>query len=83
VREAKRGDRGGARAISRTLKIPVDRDKCQGHARCSRWRRNCSKWMNFGNAHERGDGSVPADLEDKAALARSNCPKIATEVIEE
>jgi len=27
----------------------------------------------FGNAHEIGDGSVPAGLEDKAWLAQTNC----------
>jgi len=37
----------------------------------------------YGNAHEAGDGSVPAGLEDKAYLAQSNCPEIAIEVTEE
>ena len=37
----------------------------------------------FGNAHEVGDGSVPAGLEDKAWLAQTNCPEIAIEVTEE
>ena len=33
--------------------------------------------------HEIGDGTVPAGLEDKAYLAKSNCPEIAIEVTEE
>ena len=37
----------------------------------------------FGNAHEIGDGTVPAGLEDKAWLAQANCPEIAIEVTEE
>ena len=36
-----------------------------------------------GNAHEVGDGSVPAGLEDKAWLAQTNCPEIAIAVTEE
>ncbi len=34
-------------------------------------------------ANNVGDGSVPAGLEDKAWLARANCPELAIEVIEE
>ena len=30
-----------------------------------------------------GDGTVPPGLEDKAWLAKSNCPEIAIDVIEE
>jgi ferredoxin len=37
----------------------------------------------FGNAHEIGDGSVPSGLEQKAWLARANCPEIAVEVTED
>jgi ferredoxin len=83
VRAAKHDDQGSAFAMSRTLKIRVDRDKCQGHARCKSLAPELFDLDEFGNAHERGDGSVPAGLEDKAALARSNCPEIAIEVIEE
>ena len=57
----------------------------------SHWRRNFSTSTSsaksiasaFGNAHEVGDGSVPAGLVDKAYLAQSNCPEIAIEVTEE
>jgi ferredoxin len=83
VRAAKHDDQGSAFAMSGTLKIRVDRDKCQGHARCKSLAPELFDLDEFGNAHERGDGSVPAGLEDKAALARSNCPEIAIEVIEE
>jgi ferredoxin len=63
--------------------IHVDQDKCQGHARCKSLAPELFELDEFGNAHERGDGSVPAGREDKAALAQSNCPEIAIEVIEE
>jgi ferredoxin len=77
------GDKGNASAMSGKLKIRVDRDKCQGHARCKSLAPELFDLDELGNAHERGDGSVPAGLEDEAWLARSNCPEIAIEVIEE
>ena len=48
------------------LKIRVDQDKCQGHARCKSLAPELFDLDEFGNAHEVGDGSVPAGLEDKA-----------------
>jgi ferredoxin len=69
--------------MSAKLKIRVDQDKCQGHARCKALAPELFDLDEFGNAHEHGDGSVPAGLEDKAYLAKSNCPEIAIEVIEE
>lgn len=69
--------------MSRMLKIRVDGNKCQGHARCKSLAPELFDLDEFGSAHERGDGSVPAGLEDKARLARSNCPEIAIEVIED
>ena len=65
------------------LKIRVDQDKCQGHARCKSLAPELFDLDEFGNAHEVGDGSVPEALEDKAWLAQSNCPEIAIEVTEE
>jgi ferredoxin len=69
--------------VSGKLKIRVDSEKCQGHARCKSLAPELFDLDEFGNAHERGNGCVPAGLEDKAWLARSNCPEIAIEVIEE
>ena len=68
---------------SAKLKIHVDQDKCQGHARCKALAPELFELDEYGNAHEIGDGAVPAGLEDKAWLARSNCPEIAIEVTEE
>ncbi|MGZ5842768.1 MAG: ferredoxin, partial [Xanthobacteraceae bacterium] len=47
------------------LKIHVDQDKCQGHARCKSLAPELFELDEFGNAHEVGDGSVPPGLEDK------------------
>jgi ferredoxin len=69
-------------AMSGQLKIHVDRDKCQGHARCKALAPELFNLDEYGNAHEVGDGTVPAGLEDKAYLAKANCPEIAIEVTE-
>jgi ferredoxin len=73
----------GNAAMAGTLKIRVDQDKCQGHARCKSLAPELFDLDEFGNAHEVGDGTVPAGLEDKAYLAQGNCPEIAIEVTEE
>lgn len=65
------------------LKIHVDQNKCQGHARCKSLAPELFELDEFGNAHEVGDGTVPEGLEDKAWLAQTNCPEIAIEVTEE
>ena len=73
----------GKRLMSGKLKIHVDQERCQGHARCKALAPELFELDEFGNAHEIGDGSVPPVLEDKAWLAKSNCPEIAIEVTEE
>lgn len=73
----------GTPAMSGKLKIRVDQDKCQGHARCKSLAPELFELDEFGNAHEIGDGSVPAGLEDKAWLAQANCPEIAIEITED
>src|SRR5947207_15990438 len=65
------------------LKVRVDRARCQGHARCNALAPELFDLDDLGNAREIGDGRVPAGLEDKAWLARANCPELAIEVIEE
>ena len=69
--------------MSGKLKVHVDPDKCQGHARCNALAPELFDLDEFGNAHEKGDGTVPSGLEDKAYLARSNCPETAIDVTEE
>jgi ferredoxin len=82
VRSTTRGQKGTPN-MSGKLKIRVDQDKCQGHARCKSLAPELFNLDEFGNAHEIGDGVVPAGLEDKAWLAQTNCPEIAIEVTEE
>jgi ferredoxin len=65
------------------LKVRVDQDKCQGHSRCKSLAPELFELDEFGNAHEVGDGTVPAGLEEKAWLARANCPELAVTVTED
>ena len=65
------------------LRVRVDPDKCQGHARCRSLAPELFKFDEYGNAHEIGDGSVPKGLEEKAYLAKANCPEFAIDIIEE
>ncbi len=64
------------------MKVWVDPDKCQGHNRCYALAPELFDVDDYGNASARGDGTVPAGLEDKARLAAANCPEFAV-VIEE
>ena len=64
------------------MKVKVDRERCQGHARCYALAPELFVLDELGNAREVGDGSVPAGLEGKADLARANCPELAIEIIE-
>ena len=65
------------------LRVRVDQDKCQGHSRCKALAPELFNLDEYGNAHEVGDGIVPAGSEEQAWLAKANCPEFAVEVIEE
>jgi ferredoxin len=64
------------------LRVKVDRERCQGHARCAALAPELFSLDALGNAQEIDDGRVPAALEDKAWLAKANCPELAIDVIE-
>ena len=59
------------------MRVIVDGEKCQGHNRCYALAPELFDVDDFGQAVVIGDGSVPADLEDKARLAIANCPEYA------
>jgi ferredoxin len=65
------------------VKIHVDPDKCQGHARCKALAPDLFDLDEFGNAHESGDGNVPPEQIEKAWLAKSNCPEAAIAIVED
>ncbi|MGY3080689.1 ferredoxin [Bradyrhizobium sp. LM6.10] len=45
--------------MTERLRIHVDPDKCQGHARCKALAPELFELDEYGNAHEAGDGTVP------------------------
>jgi ferredoxin len=67
---------------TKTLHVRVDRERCQGHARCAALAPELFALDELGNAQEIGDGIVAPGLEGKAWLAKANCPELAIDVIE-
>ncbi|MBL6620385.1 MAG: ferredoxin [Ilumatobacteraceae bacterium] len=64
------------------MRVTVDSEKCQGHNRCFALAPELFDVDDYGTAVVIGDGSVPADLEEKARLAVANCPEFAIEIEE-
>jgi len=62
------------------MRVTVDADKCQGHNRCFALAPELFDVDEYGTAVVIGDGTVAADLEDKARLAVANCPEFAIEI---
>ena len=65
------------------MKICVDADKCEGHARCYALAPELFEIDDLGYASAKNAGEVPEGLEDKARLAVDNCPEYAVEIVEE
>ena len=61
------------------MRIHVDPDKCQGHARCYGLAPQLFDVDDYGQSSVIGDGTVPPELEDTARLAIENCPEYAIE----
>lgn len=59
------------------MRIRVDSDKCEGHNRCYSLAGELFEVDDYGYATEVGDGTVPAEFEEKARLAVDNCPEYA------
>ena len=70
-------------SATKVHRVKVDRERCQGHARCFALAPELFELDELGNGCERGDGRVAPSLEAKARLAQANCPELAIEVIEE
>jgi ferredoxin len=63
------------------VRIRVDPDKCQGHARCYSLAPELFEVDDYGTSTALNDGEVPAALEERARLAIANCPEYAIEDI--
>ncbi|MHB1986596.1 MAG: ferredoxin [Acidimicrobiales bacterium] len=64
------------------MRIRVDPDKCQGHARCYGLAPELFAVDDYGLSTPVGDGNVPPALEERARLAMANCPEYAVEEAE-
>ncbi len=62
------------------MRVTVNSDKCQGHNRCFALAPELFDVDEYGTAVVIGDGTVAADLEDKARLAVANCPEFAIRI---
>lgn len=62
--------------------VHVDPERCQGHNRCYSLAPELFDVDDYGTAHERGDGKVPAELAHKAQLAVQNCPEFAITIVD-
>jgi ferredoxin len=65
------------------LVVRINPEKCQGHARCHALAPELFELDELGNARIRGPGRVSSVLEDKAWIAKANCPELAVEIVEE
>ncbi len=63
------------------MRVKVDSDKCQGHNRCFAVALELFDLDEYGYSHEKEDGAVPKELEEKARLAVANCPERAIEAV--
>jgi ferredoxin len=64
------------------MKIAVDADRCQGHARCYALAPDLFDVDDYGQSSVVGDGTVPVDREERARLAIANCPELAISEVE-
>ncbi len=59
------------------MKVRVDPERCQGHARCYALAPELFEVDDYGLSSALGDGTVPAGSEERARLAIANCPEFA------
>lgn len=59
------------------MRIAVDAERCQGHARCYALSPELFSLDDYGQSTANDDGTVPPEFEDKAQLAIANCPENA------
>ena len=64
------------------MRVQIDSEKCQGHNRCYALAPELFDVDDYGQAVLLVDGDVPAELQEKARLAASNCPEFAIKILE-
>ena len=68
-------------ASVRSMHVVVDAEKCQGHNRCYAIAPELFDVDDYGQAVVVGDGTVTAEMEEKARLAVANCPEFAITLV--
>ncbi len=63
------------------MRVRVDPDRCQGHARCYALVPELFAVDDYGLSTALADGVVPPALEERARLAIANCPEYAIEEV--
>jgi ferredoxin len=63
------------------MHVVVDAEKCQGHNRCYAIAPELFDVDDYGQAVVVGDGTVTAEMEEKARLAVANCPEFAITLV--
>jgi ferredoxin len=63
--------------------VRVNHERCQGHARCVALAPELFEVNALGEGREIADGRISSLLEDKAWLAKANCPELAIDITEE
>jgi ferredoxin len=66
-----------------SFRLEIDRDRCQGHARCAALAPALFSVDDEGNGLVLVAGPISSELLDEAYLARSNCPELAIRITEE
>jgi ferredoxin len=67
---------------TKTYRLHVDPDKCQGHNRCQSLAPELFDIDDLGMSSAHGDGLVPPEFLDKARRAVANCPEYAVSLSE-
>ena len=65
------------------MRIRVDQEKCQGHARCYALAPDLFEIDDYGMSTATNDGVIPAGREGDARLVVANCPEYAIEILEQ
>jgi ferredoxin len=64
-----------------TVRVHVDRSRCQGHARC--WAETPELYLLDDDGYSAiGDVEVPPELEDAARRGADACPERAISIVE-
>ncbi|MEH2487521.1 ferredoxin [Bradyrhizobium sp. AZCC 2230] len=67
---------------SAIARLRVNRQRCQGHARCVSLASTLFEVDEFGEGRAIGSGIVSADMQDQAYAAKANCPESAIDIEE-